>query len=401
MLITILSLVAGLFFLFSPISIPTDTWLIPGLMVLAATTILIIFPIINNLNLLPLQRLEQQLIPSLLERFRKDTPLNMSRFFIYAFSLLSYVTAIVWISLDFSFKLALLAVWIVLFGLTLDLMRDTFKRVTTFLNPFHFIDLTTYDAKRSIKEENDHRLFESLDALSEIGIRSIQDSKLALGLQTLDAFPSILQTFFASSKSIARINQDQKIKQETGRDEASYTVFYILQRIELMNSKALEYGLWTICNRIIMILGKIIVYSAKFDLSMVSFPVHVLGKFALKALQYHFNEVAALATSTLLEVSKTIVKEIDLTYQEIAQPFDTIINNLNAIAQATFKKDKNLNPRLLAQPFKELKELFQSEKVAQHQDTPVILQHLDTILGEFEALEQVMRTIPPIPTDVA
>ena len=49
------------------------------------------------------------------------------------------------------------------------------------------------------------------------------------------------------------------------------------------------------------------------------------------------------------------------------------------------------------QPFKDLRALFQSEKAKDHQDTPVILQNIDRVLGEFEALQMVMSTIPPIP----
>jgi hypothetical protein len=47
------------------------------------------------------------------------------------------------------------------------------------------------------------------------------------------------------------------------------------------------------------------------------------------------------------------------------------------------------------QPFKELEELFQSDKMRAHADAPVILQNIKRVLGEFEALQAVMSAMPP------
>ena len=403
MLITIISLILATLLLFFPFSALIDlhTSQLPFLIALAGTAILIVYPLLNGIYLLPLQRLEEKLIPRLIELYRKDRWLNISRFLIFLFPFFSYLLAGALWGLDIPIKSIILAIWIVAFGIVLDLIRDSLSRTSRFLNPYNFVDTFVNKAKRSIIVDKDSDLWGSIDTLSEIAIRSIKKGKMDLSMQVLNAFPPILDVFFVSSKSITRINQDQEIKKETGRDEASYTVFYLLQRIELINMKALENGLVSICSHIIMILGKIIAACAKFDLSMVAFPTHVMGKLALKALQYQFNEVAALGTSTLLELAKTIINEIDLSYAELQDPFNAIINNLNYIGQATFKKDKSINPKLIAQPFRELKELFQNKKVESLQDTPIILQHIDSVLAEYDILAQVMRTIPSITEEIS
>src|SRR5262249_32914221 len=160
---------------------------------------------------------------------------------------------------------------------------------------------------KAIQNEKDEILWSSIDSLAEMALRSVEKSKIALSNQVLQNFPPIIQTFFASSKSISRINLDKETEKETGRDEASYTVFYLLQKLELINDKALQNRLETVCRQMVMVMGKIIIASAKFDLSMVSFPTHFLTKFGLKAQQHHFDEVAVLTTSTLLEIAKTIL----------------------------------------------------------------------------------------------
>ena len=91
------------------------------------------------------------------------------------------------------------------------------------------------------------------------------------------------------------------------------------------------------------------------------------------------------------------MNDIDIKYLEIRDPYLSIINGLEVLAKGTFKRDKTTNIAILMQPFKDLKVLFQSEKAKEHQDTPVIMQNIDRVLGEFEALQMVMNTIPPIP----
>lgn len=399
MLMTALSIIiAGLLLLY-PSFYPIDLnkYPLPILMTIISTGFLFIVPLINTLFLFPLEKLEQKLIPHLVTRYQKDNSLRIGRLLIFFFIFISFLLAIAFAAIDFPHRVLGFAIWIIALGITIDLLRDSMKRMTHFLDPFYAVDLFTQEAKKSIQTERDPILWNSIDAISEVALQSVVQNKIALSTKSLNAFSPILSTFFASSKSISRINLDEDTEKKTGQDEASYTVFYLLQRLELINSKALENGLGTICSHMMVVLGKIIVLSAQYDLSMVSFPVHVLGKFAARAQQYRYDDVAALGTSTLLEVSKTIINDIDLTYADLKDPFDTIINNLNDIAQATFKKDKNVSIKMIAQPLRELRELFLSEKMANHRDTPEILQHIDSVLAEFEALEQVMRSLPPMP----
>lgn len=398
MLISLLSLLTALLVLFLPAlqSIHLNELWLASFFVLAGTTTLLLFPIMKAILFNPLIKLEQKLTPHLFKLLKNDHLLNSINFMIFLFPLISYLFAFALISLDFTQKNIVLALWIFFFGVNLDLLRNYLKRISRYMDPSSTIDYFTREAKKAIVDSKDDKLWSALDDLSEISLQAIKNNKIALCNQSLNAFPIILKTFFDSSKSISRINQDENIEKATGLDEASYTVFYILQRIELIFSKALDSGFSNICSAIIVMLGKIIVNCASFDLSMVTFPVHVLGKFALKALQYRFDEIGALATSTLLEVSKTIINDNDLTYNELKDPFEAIINNLDAIAQATFKKDKTLNIAILTQSLKDLKALFQSEKMINHRDTPDIIRMIDRVLADFEALQQVMRSLPPL-----
>ncbi|MBA3720823.1 MAG: hypothetical protein H0W88_00305 [Parachlamydiaceae bacterium] len=399
MLITALSLVIALGMVFFPDLYPINLNFtgLSILITLIGVAILFSYTLINSILFIPIQRLEQKLIPGLMGIFHYNKKWRISRLIVFLFSFVTFILALVFASVDIPEKHFYMAVWILGLGISIDLIRDSLKQATEVLNPLNAVEQIKDDAIQAIKNSDDKLLWSSIDALSEIALRSAETSKIALCTTTLNTFPPILRAFFDASKSISHRSQDAEIEKNTGVDEASYTIFYMLQRLELVNSKALQNNLTSICNQIITVLGKIILHCAQLDLSLVTFPTHVLGKFALKALQLRFDDVAAIATSTLLATTKTIVNEVDLTYMELVEPFNTITDNLDAIAQSTFKKDKTINIKLISQSLKDLKEVYQSERLANHRDTSVIIQHVDNKLAEFDALEQIMHTIPSIP----
>ncbi|WP_075883888.1 hypothetical protein [Candidatus Protochlamydia sp. W-9] len=368
------------------------------ILIIAGSLLVLLLTVLSiTLSLLPLQKLEQNLVPNLVELYKRNRWLKINRFCLFLFPLVSFF-AVNWInSNSFQFKEWIMPIWLVTFGLSLDLLKCYWQNLMQFLNPSDFVNMLTRQGKKAVQNEKDDTLWSCLDNLSEIAVRSIEKSKIALSTQTLKSFPPIMDAFFASSKSISRINVDAETEKKTGRDEASFTIFYLLQRLELINDRALQNRLETVCRQMIMTMGKLIVSCAKFDLTMVNFPTHFLTKFGLKALQHHFEEVGVLTTSTLLEIAKTILKDVNINYAELQSPFQAIVNGLNAIAKATFKKEKNTSIKLLVQPFEELKTMFQAEKMANHPDTSVIIHEIDRILEEFTVLGQVMRSIPPIP----
>lgn len=370
----------------------TTIFLVGGTVILSATIFL------NTWMLLPLNNLEQSLVPNLLEMIRRDHLLHFGRLILYLFVLVSYVCVVLipHIQRDYYQDWFFLG-WLIFFGLAIDVFRDSWHRFLNYLNPPFLVSHLSREAIHAVQKDQNDLLFNALDSLAEVGVRSVEKSKLALSTQTLQAFPTIIQAFLASSKSIGHVSADlNKEKVVGGGDRASYTIFYLLQRLELINDKALRDRQETVCRQMIVSLGKIIIYCAQLDLSMVAFPTHFLTKFGLKAQQNFFDEVTVLTTSTLLEIAKTILSEIDVTYAELQDPFRAIINGLDAIAKGTFKKQKNTSIKVLVQPLVDLKALFNTEKMARHPDTPTINHEIDRVLEEFSVLEQVMQSIPPI-----
>lgn len=384
----------------SPAGIHFETLYLTVIILTGGITIFLGTILLYGFILTPLEHLEQKLIPNLMHLIRHDKMLRIGRILLFTFPLISFLASPI-ISLLQNVKTQdwFFLGWLILFAIALDIYRDSWRRLFNFLSPSFVVTQISDRAENAIQDDDRNLLLSELDSLAEIALRSVENSRLAMSSQIVQIFPPLLKTYLDSSKSISHTLRDIHAEKDVrGGDESSFIVFYLLQRFELINDRALRDRQETVCRQMVMMMGKIIVHCAQYDLSMVGFPVHFLAKFGLKAQQHHFEEVAVLTTSTLLEIAKTITTEIDVTYAELEEPFQAIINGLAAIARGTFKKQKNTSIKVLVQPFVDLKALFQTGKLASHRDTPIIVQQIDNVLEEFTALEQVMQMMPAIPS---
>ncbi len=345
----------------------------------------------------PLQKADQTLTSGILQLFRKDRYIQIASYWMIIFALISSFMGID-AFLHILAKPHVVAIWFILLGVTLDCWHYLMKRIFNYFNPFAVVQLFTREAILCIRNQNDNELCDWIDSLTEISIKAIERNSTSLSSQALDTMPIIAADYLESAKSISHPIDEEPGKNAGPIDQVSYTLFYLFQRLESINTTAAQKKLDPICSKMVTVLGKIAISSAKYDLTIVSYPVHFLGKFAKSAQENNMQDVAVKATLTLLEVSRVIITEVDIAYADLKDPFLGIITHLDEIAKETFRQDKSTNIKILIQPFRDLKELFKNEKVVTHQDTPVIVQNLDRIIGEFEALEMVLMRIPPIPT---
>lgn len=398
MLITFFSIIVSIFLVFyAPPPTGFDVQFLTVIILTGGTIVFLATVFLNVFLLAPLSHLEQNLVPRLLRHVAKDVRLRFSLIFLFAFVLVSFsCVALVSRILPGSSSYAqdeFFILWMILFGVALDVLKDCLKRYTHLLSSDFQVTQRTNEAISAIRSGRSVSLLNDLDDLAVIASSSVEKSQLSLAALVLQNFPVILTAYFDSTKSIGQPLEQEMKKPEKG-DETSFVLFYLLQRLELINDKALRERQETICRQMIMTLGKIIQSAAKFDLSLVSFPTHFLAKFGLKSHQHAFGEVGQLTISTLLEISRTILQDTDISYAELLDPFKSIVNGLAAMLRSEFKRHREMNISVLIDPLKTLKKLFQNEKVARHRDTPAILQLIDGCIEEFSVLQQAIRSEP-------
>lgn len=368
-----------------------------AIMILSSLSFLLLLPIGLMFAWLPLQKAEQNSTPRILEMFRKDKHVLIASGWIVIFALSTFVLASDLIYPSISQKAWFYPVWIVLLGISFDVVANYMRRVLSYLNPFTVVKMFTEQAKLSIQNDRELDLCNWIDALAEVSIKGIQKHSTSVCHEALAEEGEIVKEFLSASKSIAHVNQDAQTKSVGIKDKVSYTLFYLYQRLDIIFDKSLKNQLEPTCSLLITLLGKIAVDAAKYDMSLASAPIRFIGKNAKRAQDQGFEETVITASCVFLEVAKEIIAEIDLTYYEIKDAFLSIINGMEVLSKEAFRRDKTMNIGLLIQPFKELRALFENEKVKNHQDTPIILQNIDRVLGEYEALLIVMNTMPTIP----
>lgn len=401
MIFSILSLALCIFILSAPLGAIVTTTLLPHIALMigtVATSILILVPLINTLFTIPFQRAEQNLTPRLLESIIHDKPLAWSNIFLQFFPFLSYLLVIALLLFDTGHKISILAVWILFLGISLDLLRGIIKRSIGYMDPSKVVERFVHNAKESIRTNHDVDTWQWMDALSDMAMKAIDRHNSTLLTQSLNALLRIFQIFLESCKSISHLSQDTAVESATGRDEVSYTVFSVVNRLEMIYNKALEKRLEPFCSQVLALLGKMTVAAAKLDLSLATFPIQILGKLAIKAQENNLEDVAIKASGILIEIAKSILSSVDVTYLEIKDPFIAITDSLDNIAKMTFRKDKTISIPIIIEPLQTFLLLIQNEQLTNHPDTPVIIADIKRVLDEFVTLEQVLRTMPPIPT---
>ncbi len=339
-----------------------------------------------------LQQGTQTITPHLLNLFKKDRKIYFIGAWFFGFALVSLFLA----SFNYFSKNTSLVVWVILFGISFDILKYGFNSILDYLNPFAVLDLLKSQGVRDIQNEKEIDLCDTFDGLTEVSIKAINNTDPSLANYSINAIQDLSRNFLEASKSLSHPTTDSQLQALGIQDKVAYTLAYLYQKIDFVFHQALKQKLETVLSYLITSIGKIAIHSAKYDMTLTVYPINLLGKFAIKSIENKFADIGVRSTLTLLEVAKTILSDIDLTYLEIQQTFLCITGQLESIAKETFKQDKNIKIQVLMQPFIELKELFSSEKMIGHQDTAVITQDLNRIIAEFQILETVMRTIPPI-----
>lgn len=359
--------------------------------------ILISLPIVYGLLWSPLQKAEQNITPRIVEMFNKDTHLKWGTVAIFILPLLSLVLFVLEIYAFHIEKTYIFLAWIVILGISLDIYRSLLKRMTSYLDPFKVASMLSAEAKEYVEKNQIDEISTTIDSLAEISARAVERSNSSLASESISELKEIGVNFLKSAKNLTNLDQDLKSMEQAHEDKVGYTLYYLLNRFEMVFDRVVPKKFEPLCNQIISSIGRVTISAAKYDISLATIPFQSIGQLTLKAQAAGMKEVAIKSQILLIEVAKTILKEIDVTYLELKTPFLTLINYLDQIAEETFRLNKNTNIQVLLSPFMELKELFKSPALEKHQDTPLILVELERAMDSFKALQMVMNTIPPIP----
>lgn len=394
MISTFFSLCIAALLIKSPIAVESLHLLIT---ILFAMSALLFFTciLIHCFSFSPLQKTEHSLTPRVVELFQKDPFIKYTSLYLYLFPLISFlITAnlTLWHFLPASTSLA---IWIIFFGIAIDALQKLIFRMMSYNNPFDIVDHLTTQAMASIKENQETDLLDWIDALSEITIKASDKALPSLSIKSIESLKEVCFVYLQSSKSIAKHMTEENSKEN---DTISYTLFYLLKRLELIFERAAQHKMEPICSTLVTTVGKMIIDCAKFDLSTTLMPLRVLGSFANTAQERKMLMIRDKTACTFLETAKAIIEEVDIRYLELQPPYFCMIKYMEQIATDTFKEDRSTNLSILIEPFKELKNLFSQQKMQSHQDSKIIIADIERVIDKFNQLQVIMQTMPKTET---
>lgn len=345
-------------------------------------------------SLSAIQKMQQNQTPFSSDILNKDPWLTYSNAYLSVFVIFS-----IYLIFDTIIKNAIgikgaLALWLIGFGLGTWILSKSDERLRSYFSPFFLIDRFYTLGNKAISQDKDKELLNHIDALSEIACNAIEHVQPSLSITSAQSIRKLSKDYLTAAKSLGHTEK----REPNSEDPVIFMLFYIFQRYEMINDYAIWKSFEPVIASIVTSLGEMTIDAAKYDISLAIYPILETGKIASKAEKNGFKEIGDKATLTLLESGRRILKEIDVSYLELKETFFALISQIENISKEAFRQDKNVNIELLIHPFNILLNFFKDEKLANHKDTPIIVSDIKRVLNEFQQLELILKTMPPLPT---
>ena len=385
---TILTALSALFLYFWPLDLSETTLSI--VVGLVGGVYLLVTAFTNLLIINPLQQAEQQTTPRVIELFKTDVYVRSLGIFLVIFPIVSVLFTVhavpeSWLSTNLLFS-----IWLVLFGLALDLLRLYRGRLMEFLNPQKVIAMAVQNGRADIAQGRDAELCRWIANLSEIGLRAAKQGGISLAEQAVDGQSQLVRHFLTVHHRSLEIEQPEASIQQ----RADYVLGYSLDHLKASFLQALDQQLFPLCSHILSCLGHVSLAAAKGDTHKANQPLGQMGSLGLVALEQNVADLSVKASMVLMAVARRLVTEGPS--DQLKEPLLTLVGQLELLAKTTFRKDKETEIKILTEPFLQLKVLFSQATYDNRNDVQSALRAVDSVLADFQNLELVMNTLPPI-----
>lgn len=298
--------------------------------------------------------------------FRKDTLLLLSFILTLAGSLLLLLS-------PFPNLNALFLILGVLFLVFFTL------RCKSYLDPYGLLNHLESEAKEVKSPLKQRELCDLIDGVTEVISKALWQRSLGLARSGLTSFQSIMKEYIQG-------------KGKADLDSVNFTTIYLLERLSLLFDQSLESRLGLLASHIAGETLKVTLPLARFDRGVAALPLYFADQLLKRAREEEALDVVGSIESAEIELAKTLTRSKGLNGVEML--LLTLISSLEELVKENFKRDKQSSIPFLMQPFKELKEECEKSALS---DKDSLINELNRILTEFEALQSVLLAVPNIP----
>jgi len=359
----------------------TTLGFLPIIALVAGTLFFLMTPFVKGLTMLPLQAASVETSSRAYHFARRDIRLVLLTLVWISFALFSFFVAA--FSADWLFP-----IWAIWLGLSIDAIYLHAYAATGYADPYQLVETCFNNGKRSFDAKHHQEFCTAIDSMAEISLKALYQRSLPLTTEGVSKLDQLAELYLKAKR--------EQPPQEEMKEQVSYTLGFLLHRVQMLFEQAAEDRLEVVANQIVLSMSKLTMSVVKFDMELSSLPLHFLENFFQTAKDYELKEVSINSSIILLEMAKSVLHDPDLREGQISTFMFALIEQMERVAKEMFREDKNTPISLLTDPFRELKQLIET-KLPPFPDSEAISADLDRVLIAFQALESVLKSVPNIP----
>jgi hypothetical protein len=227
-------------------------------------------------------------------------------------------------------------------------------------------------------------IFGYVDIFSEVIAKAIRSKSLQLSKVALRELLGLSEAFVPGEAA-----HGQKEGGSSLLDRVNFFVAHFSKRLGWLFRLALEEKMDPIAEEIITCYGKMSLFLATCHPTLIHMPLLFIARAADAAAPVGNEEVFVRAGATLSELGKSLVRVSQEKKESMKEAIFLVLSHLEEIMKESFKRNKELSPAILMQPFAEIAEMLAEEAYKDFPDREAVLTELRRCLAEFSALDLV------------
>lgn len=254
---------------------------------------------------------------------------------------------------------------------------------SSWVNPYTLLDKVSKKIHQSIADKNLASLCDGIEHLQEFADKGMKQDSLPLVFAALDKELEVGKQFLSDSNTL-------------DLPQIGYVLQFLFERLKGLFTRGLKENRETVCVKVNTILGKLALHAMKTHPHFTASALALSGKLAEQAVREGYYDVGIKTGLMLIELSRSVANEGDVEAKELQEALLEIVKNLEEISKELYKQNKNTPLEIIKEPLLQLKLVLVGSKNSAHPAVVVAIADIDRVLSEYQELELILKTIPPI-----
>ena len=324
-------------------------------------------------------------MPHALKLFRRDKRSRLGIWWTCIFIVLSFFGAI--LLQNFPSGLSwILPLWIILFGVTFDVLRAALRRLIRYTSCPFLLKRATHYFRKALKKCHEDAAIDWVKSVTEALEKATKRSRLHCAECSLTTIETMVEGYVNDASQRAAKNPSSE--QPSLLDRVNHLSMLVCKRLKWTYMTAMREHVDPIAFDIISSFGKISLVLSRQHPLLANIPLACIIK-CMKAVEPHQCPqcvdtwgMSIHATRTLSEACKAFIRistEKNASYKELIR--NTLID-LGDLVKSAYEKRYVTNPALLMQSFTEIGDLLEASAYKNCPDREIILGELRRLMAE-------------------